>query len=114
MTNQELSKVAQAAAYVDVLVNAGIIDSETENFCINKVKQLLDELLKEENKVQISGPTYRNMIIDCKDDVYKDTMTIGHKDAVLQEYSVNPFTDQISTTTGLHPDHSTITTACNM
>ena len=50
MTNQELSKVAQAAAYVNVLVNAGIIDSETENFCINKVKQLLDELLKEENK----------------------------------------------------------------
>ena len=32
MTNQELSKVAQAAAYMDVLVNAGIIDKETEDF----------------------------------------------------------------------------------
>lgn len=91
MTNQELSKVAQAAAYVDVLVNAGIIDSETENFCINKVKQLLDELLKEEN----SGPTCKGITIDGP-------------------YIVNPFIDSVSTTTGLHPDHSTITTARNM
>lgn len=95
MTNQELSKVAQAAAYVDVLVNAGIIDNETENFCINKVKQLLDELLKEENKTQ-SSPAYRGITIDAP------------------KYNANPFTDQISTTTGLHPDHSTITTARNM
>ena len=42
MTNQELSKVAQAAAYMDVLVNAGIIDKETEDFCINNVKRILD------------------------------------------------------------------------
>lgn len=95
MTNQELSKVAQAAAYVDVLVNAGIIDNETENFCINKVKQLLDELLKEENKTQ-SGPAYRGITIDAP------------------KYNANLFTDQISTTTGLHPDHSTTTTARNM
>lgn len=50
-------------AYVDVLVNAGIIDSETENFCINKVKQLLDELLKEGNKTQTitATPLYRDL-----------------------------------------------------
>lgn len=103
MTNQELSKVAQAAAYVDVLVNAGIIDSETENFCINKVKQLLEELLKEENKVQIttSGPTYRNIPADCRS-------------SVIQEYSVNPFIDKVSTTDGLHPGLSNTTTARNM
>ena len=95
MTNQELSKVAQAAAYVDVLVNAGIIDKETEDFCINKIKQLLEELLKEENKTQ-SSPAYRGITIDAP------------------KYNANPFTDQISTTTGLHPDHSTITTARNM
>lgn len=96
MTNQELSKVAQAAAYVDVLVNAGIIDKETEDFCINKIKQLLEELLKEENKTQ-SSPAYRGITIDAP-----------------KKYNANPFTDQISTTTGLHPDHSTITTARNM
>ena len=50
MTNQELSKIAQAAAYMDVLVNAEIIDKETEDFCINNIKQILDELLKEGNK----------------------------------------------------------------
>lgn len=94
MTNQELSKVAQAAAYVDVLVNAGIIDSETENFCINKIKQLLDELLKEENKVS-SGPTCKGITINGP-------------------YTVSPFIDSVSTTTGLHPDHSTTTTARNM
>lgn len=63
MTNQELSKVAQAAAYMDVLVNAGIIDKETEDFCINNVKRILDELLKEENKTQTitATPLYRGL-----------------------------------------------------
>ena len=63
MTNQELSKVAQAAAYMDVLVNAGIIDKETEDFCINNVKRILDELLKEENKTQTitATPLYRDL-----------------------------------------------------
>ena len=63
MTNQELSKVAQAAAYMDVLVNSGIIDKETEDFCINKVKQILDELLKEESKTQTitATPLYRSL-----------------------------------------------------
>lgn len=63
MTNQELSKVAQAAAYMDVLVNAGIIDKETEDFCINNVKRILDELLKEENKTQTitATPLYRSI-----------------------------------------------------
>lgn len=63
MTNQELSKVAQAAAYMDVLVNAGIIDKETEDFCINKVKQILDELLKEGSKPQTitATPLYRGL-----------------------------------------------------
>lgn len=63
MTNQELSKVAQAAAYMDVLVNAGIIDKETEDFCINNVKRILDELLKEENKTQTitTTPLYRGL-----------------------------------------------------
>ena len=65
MTNQELSKVAQAAAYMDVLVNAGIIDKETEDFCINNVKRILDELLKEENKTQTitATPLYRGLDI---------------------------------------------------
>ena len=63
MTNQELSKVAQAAAYMDVLVNAGIIGKETEDFCINNVKRILDELLKEENKTQTitATPLYRGL-----------------------------------------------------
>jgi len=63
MTNQELSKVAQAAAYMDVLVNAGIIDKETEDFCINNVKQILDELLKEGSKTQTitATPLYRGL-----------------------------------------------------
>ena len=63
MTNQELSKVAQAAAYMDVLVNAGIIDKETEDFCINNVKRILDELLKEDNKTQTitATPLYRGL-----------------------------------------------------
>ena len=63
MTNQELSKVAQAAAYMDVLVNAGIIDKETEDFCINNVKQILDELLKEGSKTETitATPLYRNI-----------------------------------------------------
>lgn len=96
MTNQELSKVAQAAAYVDVLVNAGIIDNETENFCINKVKQLLDELLKEENKIQLTcGPTYRNYVLDT---------TVG-----------GPLVDKVSITNGPHPGlTNTTTTARNM
>lgn len=104
MTNQELSKIAQAAAYVDVLVNAGLIDKETEDFCINKVKQLLDELLKEENKVQITtGPTYKNYTVDCKD-------------PVIQKHMVNPFIDKVSTTDGLHPAPTitNTTTARNM
>lgn len=65
MTNQELSKVAQAAAYMDVLVNAGIIDKETEDFCINNVKRILDELLEEENKTQTitATPLYRGLEI---------------------------------------------------
>ena len=63
MTNQELSKVAQATAYMDVLVNAGIIDKETEDFCINNVKQILDELLKEGSKTQTitATPLYRGL-----------------------------------------------------
>ena len=63
MTNQELSKIARAAAYMDVLVNAGIIDKETEDFCINNVKRILDELLKEENKTQTitATPLYRGL-----------------------------------------------------
>ena len=63
MTNQELSKIAQAAAYMDVLVNAGIIDKETEDFCINNVKQILDELLKEGSKTQTitATPLYRSL-----------------------------------------------------
>ena len=63
MTNQELSKVAQAAAYMDVLVNSGIIDKETEDFCINNVKQILDELLKEGSKTQTitAAPLYRGL-----------------------------------------------------
>ena len=65
MTNQELSKVAQAAAYMDVLVNAGIIDKETEDFCINNVKQILDELLKEGNETHTitATPLYRGLDI---------------------------------------------------
>ena len=63
MTNQELSKVAQAAAYMDVLVNVGIIDKETEDFCINNVKRILDELLKEGSKTQTitATPLYRGL-----------------------------------------------------
>lgn len=63
MTNQELSKIAQAAAYMDVLVNAGIIDKETEDFCINNVKQILDELLKEGSKTETitATPLYRGL-----------------------------------------------------
>lgn len=65
MTNQELSKVAQAAAYMDVLVNAGIIDKETEDFCINNVKRILDELLKEGSKTETitATPFYRGLEI---------------------------------------------------
>ena len=112
MTNQELSKVAQAAAYVDVLVNAGLIDKETEDFCINKVKQLLDELLKEENKIQITtGPTYRSIPTDCKDQA-----AIDNNGAIIQKYIVNPFIDKVSTTDGLHPAPTitNTTTARNM
>lgn len=85
MTNQELSKVAQAAAYMDVLVNAGIIDKETEDFCINNVKQILDELLKEENKTQTitATPLYRGL-------------------------------DITPASTGSHPELTTIMTARNM
>lgn len=63
MTNQELSKVAQATAYMDVLVNAGIIDKETEDFCINNVKRILDELLKEGSKIETitATPLYRGL-----------------------------------------------------
>ena len=63
MTNQELSKVAQASAYMDVSVNAGIIDKETEDFCINNVKRILDELLKEGSKTQTitATPLYRGL-----------------------------------------------------
>lgn len=68
MTNQELSKVAQAAAYMDVLVNSGIsgkgiIGKETEDFCINNVKQILDELLKEGSKTETitATPLYRGL-----------------------------------------------------
>ena len=63
MTNQELSKVAQAAAYMDVLVNAGIIGKETEDFCINNVKRILDELLKEGSKPETitATPLYRGL-----------------------------------------------------
>lgn len=86
ITNQEVSKVAQAAAYIDVLANAGLIDNETENFCINKVKQLLDELLKEENKVQITlGPSYR------EDSVWRDKISTTdgrHPDAVINTTTV--------------------------
>lgn len=91
MTNQELSKVAQAAAYMDVLVNAGIIDKETEDFCINNVKQILDELLKEENKTQTitATPLYRGFDITTSPAV-------------------------VDCTTGSYPEHTTITTARNM
>lgn len=87
MTNQELSKVAQAAAYMDVLVNAGIIDKETEDFCINNVKRILDKLLKEGSKTETitASPLYRGL--DCV---------------------ITP------TSTGSHPEHTTITTARNM
>lgn len=87
MTNQELSKVAQAAAYMDVLVNAGIIDKETEDFYINNVKRILDELLKEGSKTETitASPLYRGL--DCV---------------------ITP------TSTGSHPEHTTITTARNM
>lgn len=68
MTNQELSKVAQAAAYMDVLVNSGIsgkgiVGKETEDFCINNVKQILDELLKEGSKTETitATPLYRGL-----------------------------------------------------
>lgn len=63
MTNQELSKVAQAAAYMDVLVNSGIVDKETEDFCINNVKRILDELLKEGSKTETitATPLYRGL-----------------------------------------------------
>ena len=63
MTNKELSKEPPAAAYLDVLVNAGIIDKETEDFCINNVKQILDELLKEGSKTQTitATPLYRGL-----------------------------------------------------
>lgn len=89
MTNQELSKVAQAAAYMDVLVNAGIIDKETGDFCINKVKQLLDELLKEGNKTQTitATPLYRDL---------NSTIT------------------NVYDSTGSHPQLTTTTTARNM
>lgn len=65
MTNQELSKVAQAAAYMDVLVNSGIIGKETEDFCINNVKRILDELLKEGSKIETitATPLYRGFDI---------------------------------------------------
>lgn len=87
MTNQELSKVAQAAAYMDVLVNAGIIDKETEDFCINNVKRILDELLKEGSKTETitATPLYRSL------------------DGVIS-----------LTSAGSHPEHTTITTARNM
>ena len=87
MTNQELSKVAQAAAYMDVLVNAGIIDKETEDFCINNVRRILDELLKEENKIQTitATPLYRG------------------PDGVIS-----------LTSAGSHPELTTVTTARNM
>lgn len=87
MTNQELSKVAQAAAYMDVLVNAGIIDKETEDFCINNVKRILDELLKEGSKAETitATPLYRSL------------------DGVIS-----------LTSAGSHPEHTTITTARNM
>ena len=78
MTNQELSKVAQAAAYMDVLVNAGIIDKETEDFCINNVKRILDELLKEENKTQTitATPLYRVLEINtASTDSYPELTT---------------------------------------
>ena len=78
MTNQELSKVAQAAAYMDVLVNAGIIDKETEDFCINNVKRILDELLKEENKTQTitATPLYRGFEINtASTDSYPELTT---------------------------------------
>lgn len=87
MTNQELSKVAQAAAYMDVLVNAGIIDKETEDFCINNVKQILDELLTEGSKTETitATPLYRGL------------------DGVMS-----------LTSAGSHPELTTITTARNM
>ena len=78
MTNQELSKVAQAAAYMDVLVNAGIIDKETEDFCINNVKRILDELLKEESKTQTitATPLYRCLEINtASTDSYPELTT---------------------------------------
>lgn len=88
MTNQELSKVAQAAAYMDVLVNAGIIDKETEDFCINNVKRILDELLKEGSKTQTitATPLYRGL-------------------------DITPNPAYIDSTTGSHPE---LTTARNM
>ena len=79
MTNQELSKVAQAAAYMDVLVNAGIIDKETEDFCINNVKRILDELLKEGSKTQTitATPLYRGLNI-TPNPAYIDSTTNSH------------------------------------
>lgn len=87
MTNQELSKVAQAAAYMDVLVNAGIIDKETEDFCINNVKRILDELLKEGSKTETitATPLYRG------------------PDGVIS-----------LTSAGSHPELTTVTTTRNM
>lgn len=80
MTNQELSKVAQAAAYMDVLVNSriigkGIVGKETEDFCINNVKRILDELLKEGSKTETitATPLYRGL--DC---VITPTSTGSH------------------------------------
>ena len=79
MTNQELSKIARAAAYMDVLVNAGIIDKETEDFCINNVKRILDELLKEENKTQTitATPLYRGLDA-ITNPAYIDSRTNSH------------------------------------
>lgn len=87
MTNQELSKIAQAAAYMDVLVNAEIIDKETEDFCIDNIKQILDELLKEGNKTQTitAPPLYRGLdittspaYIDSTTGSYPELTTISH------------------------------------
>lgn len=77
MTNQELSKVAQAAAYMDVLVNAGIIDKETEDFCINNVKRILDELLKEGSKTETitATPLYRGLNVIPTTDSHPELTT---------------------------------------